>query len=90
VRQVNEDELIYRIQAAIRNWPRSLLKGLTDRRPAEQLRARVQGATIISDKLSKMEILTDSPPGPPIRYADLDGGSWVPPQDEIEPKGPFR
>lgn len=90
MRQVNHDELVYRIQAAIRSWPRSLLKGLTDHRPAEQLRARVQGATIISDRLAKMEILTDSPPGPPVRYADLDGGSGVPAQDDVEPNGPVR
>ena len=90
MRQVNEDELIYRIQAAIRSWPRSLIKALSDHRPAEQLRARVQGATIISDKLSRLEILSDSPPGPPVRYADLDGGSGVPPQDDVEPNGPMR
>lgn len=90
MRQVGHDKLINRIQSAIRSWPRSLLKGLTDHRPAERLRARVQGATIIGDRLSKMEIKTDSPPGPPVRYADFDGGSGVPAQDDIEPDGPVR
>ena len=45
---------------------------------------------MISDKLSKLEILSDSPPPPPIRYADLEGVSGVPQQDDIKPNGPMR
>lgn len=84
MRQVNHDELVDRIQAAIRGWPKSLLKALTDHRADERLRARVWGAEVIAGRLSKLEILTDSPPGPPVRYAALDGGSGVPPQEEDE------
>lgn len=90
MRQVNRDELINRIQSAIRSWPKSVLKGLADHRPTEQLRARLLGATMISDKLNRLEILSDSPPPPPIRYADLEGVSGVPQQDDIEPNGPMR
>jgi hypothetical protein len=90
MRQVDRDELINRIQAAIRGWPKSILRGLADHRPTEQLRARLLGATMISDKLSKLEILSDSPPPPPIRYADLEGVSGVPAQDDIKPNGPMR
>lgn len=84
VRQVNQDELVDRIQAAIRDWPKSVLKGLTDHRPDERLRARVAGATMIAGKMKRLEILSDSPPGPPIRYAAIDGGSGVPPQDDVD------
>lgn len=90
MRQVDRDELIDRIQAAIRSWPKSIHKGLVDWRSTEQLRARVQGATIIADALKRLEILADSPPPPPTRYADLEGGSGVPSQDEVQPTGPMR
>lgn len=90
MRQVDRDELVNRIQAAIRGWPSSVLRGLADHRPSEQLRARLLGATIISDKLSRLEILTDSPAPPPFRYADLEGGSGVPAQDDVKPTGPMR
>lgn len=90
MRQVNQDELVNRIQAAIRTWPKSVLKGLGDHRHTEQLRARVQGASIIATALKRLEILADSPPPPPFRYGALDGGSGVPAQDDIEPNGPMR
>jgi hypothetical protein len=84
VRQVNHDELINRIQAAIRSWPTSLLKGLADHRPDERLRARVQGAAVIAESLKRLEILADSPEPPPFRYAAIDGGSGVPAEDDVE------
>jgi hypothetical protein len=90
MRQVNHDEFVDRIQAAIGRWPRYVLKGLGDHRPTERLRAQLQGAEIIAAALNRLEILTDSPLGPPIRYADLDGGSGVPAQDDVEPNGPMR
>lgn len=90
MRQVDRDELIYRIQAAIRKWPKAILKGLADHRHTEQLRARVNGAAIIADDMRKLEILASTPPGPPVHYADLDGGSGVPPQDHVEPPEPMR
>lgn len=82
MRQVNHDELVNRIQAAIRSWPTSVLKGLADHRPDERLRARVQGAAFIAESLKRLEILADSPEPPPIRYAAIDGGSGVPARGE--------
>ncbi len=90
VRQVNHDELVNRIQAAIRTWPKSVLKGLADHRHDEQLRARVQGAAVIAESLKRLEILADSPEPPPFRYAAIDGGSGVPAQDDVGPTGPMR
>ena len=84
MRQVNHDELVNRIQAAIRQWPKSVLKGLADHRPDERLRARVEGANIIADGMKRLEILADSPPPPPLRFRALDGGSGVPAQDEVD------
>ena len=89
-RQVDRNELIYRIQAAIRKWPKAILKGLADHRHTEQLRARVNGAAIIADDMRKHESLADTPPGPPVRYADFDGGSGVPAQDYVDPPEPIR
>lgn len=84
MRQVNQDELIYRIQAAIRTWPKSLLKRLSDHRPDERLKARVQGAAIIADGMKRLEILADSPPPPPFRLGAIEGGSGVPAQDDAD------
>lgn len=90
MRQVNHDELVNRIQAAIRTWPKSVLKELVDHRPDVRLKARVQGAAIIADGMRRLEILADSPPPPPFRFGSPDGGSGVPAQDDIEPTGPMR
>lgn len=87
MRQVNHDELVNRIQAAIRTWPKSVLKGLADHRPDERLRARVQGAAVIAESMKRLEILADSPEPPPFRYGAIDGGSGVPAQDDVEPNG---
>lgn len=90
MRQVDQEELVDRVQAAIGRWPKSIIKGMADHRHAEQLRARVQGAELIAAALGRLEILSSGPPPPPVRYADLDGGSGVPMRDDIEPTGPVR
>ena len=87
MRQVNHDELVNLIQASIRAWPRSVLKGLADHRPDERLRARVQGAAVIAERMKRLEILADSPEPPPFRYAAVDGGSGVPAQEDVGRSG---
>jgi hypothetical protein len=79
MRQVNLDELIDILQASMRKITKSQFKGLQHHSADERLRARVTVATMMAADFKRLEILSSAPPGPPIRYGALDGGSGVPP-----------
>lgn len=71
MRQVGQDELVNILQSALRKLKPSAIKGLTDWRPTERLRARVMAAQLIAQDLKRLEILADAPEPPPFRYPDL-------------------
>lgn len=68
MRQVNRDELVPVLQAAMRAWTRTLLKDLQHLNPERRLLARLIAAGLLADKLKRLEILTDAPEAPGFRH----------------------
>jgi len=82
MRQVDEPELIQMIQRAMQGWTPALFKRMQHHDPDERLKGRLLAATLIADRMKRLEILSSAPEGPPVNYAALSGTSGMPAQDE--------
>ena len=54
---------------------------LTDQRPHQRRQGQHLAAQRLADQLSRLEMLSSAPEPPPIRFADIEGGSGVPSVD---------
>lgn len=79
MRQVGADELVQIIQSALRRLTRRQVTAMAHHDPTERLRARVAAGRVVAGEMARLEVLSDTPEGPPIRYADLGDPSGAPP-----------
>ncbi len=78
VRQVDRDELIWLLTYGLGQLPRSVVALMNDSRSEQNRKGRFFAAQALAGQLGRLEIMSDAPPPPPMRFADIEGGSGVP------------